>query len=124
MFPAYDLVGPGKACVTSSIYTYTGDSSCDGWAGVSLEECKMYCSENAIPTDQCPKQKQVCSYFKYNRVSQNCHLCDSSMVLLDSPNEDVYMREGNCFFFVYDISVQWIEHFVSPYKSLSFIWKS
>ena len=45
----YELVSDGLTrCDRDASVTYTRDGA-DGWARTSLEECKAYCSANAVP---------------------------------------------------------------------------
>ena len=41
-------LGSGKRCQIEALYTYTGKSSCDGWRGISLEECQVKCDKNEV----------------------------------------------------------------------------
>ena len=61
-----------------AIYTFTGKKYCDGWHGVSIEECKKKCENNEIPNTQCPRRTARCAYALYTHASQWCHLADES----------------------------------------------
>ena len=41
-------LGSGKRCQIEALYTYTGKTSCDGWKGISLEECQVKCDKNEV----------------------------------------------------------------------------
>ena len=69
------MIGYGFTCEQKdSIYTKMGNG-CDGWKGISLEECKFKCSQNAIPNEACPRQNVQCSYVHYTK-KWGCHLAD------------------------------------------------
>ena len=84
----------GKKCILSSVYTVAqnGRAGCGGWLSTSFEECKLHCKNNDVLED-CPN-KRNCSYFQYNEGKSWCHLCDSSMVLENSPNTAIYRKQG------------------------------
>ena len=44
----YVNLGSGKRCQIEALYTYTGKTSCDGWRGISLEECQVKCDKNEV----------------------------------------------------------------------------
>ena len=88
---AYSLVGNGYDTCKTSKYTFTGTNDCDGWGGVSLNQCKEYCNNNAIPsgcTGDHMKNKR-CSYIHYDIKGKWCHLIDSSC----KPSYDVQLYE-------------------------------
>ena len=72
-------MGDGMICANQlkSVYTYTGTDVCDGWQGISLEECKAKCTNNEIPNDECPRKNVKCSFVQYNH-NLGCHLADES----------------------------------------------
>ena len=75
---AYQTIGDGRTCERKdAIYTKTGEMNCDGWKGISLDECKLKCTQNAIPSDGCPRQNVQCAYVLYN-PGWGCHLADKT----------------------------------------------
>ena len=60
----------------ASVYTAAG-SSCDGWKGITLEECKAKCTNNEVPNSECPRQSVKCAFVRYTR-NWGCHLADDS----------------------------------------------
>ena len=61
-----------------SLYTFTGESACDGWKDISLEECKAKCTSNAVPNAKCPRQGVECAYVQYYHPTRWCHLADET----------------------------------------------
>ena len=74
----YEKIGDGMRCenTTSSVITYTGSASCDGWKGISLEECKSKCTKNELPSSKCPRQGVECVYAGHS--AWGCHLADAT----------------------------------------------
>lgn len=52
---------------------FPSNSFCDGWTDLSLEECKVKCTNNEVPVDKCPQKE--CAYVSYHNKS-GCHLGD------------------------------------------------
>ena len=61
-----------------SLFTFTGGRVCDGWKGISLEECKAKCTNNEVPNDKCPRQNVNCEFMQYYHPTKWCHLGDST----------------------------------------------
>jgi len=77
--PNYLKIGDGVRCENSrSLYTYTGKSSCDGWSGVSLDECQAKCTRNELPNPSCPRHDIKCAYVHYYPPTKWCHLGDNT----------------------------------------------
>ena len=80
---SYELVGKGKQCSRNTTYTLHG---CDGWARVSLDDCKKKCSNNESPGN-CQKG-HACRYVIWDPnpdwLPGWCHLAsDSCNIVLD-----------------------------------------
>ena len=94
MLDKYVLVKKKKKCNTRSTYTGTGDG-CNGWGGISLEQCKRHCDNNDAP-NLC--QQKICEYVIYyhdNNVNTGawCHLADSTCIAeVDIENGAVYQK--------------------------------
>ena len=67
-----------KCASRDSLYTFTGEYYCDGWAGISLEECEAKCTNNDAPSVKCPGQKVPCEFVQYYYPTKWCHLGDST----------------------------------------------
>ena len=67
-----------KCASRDSLYTFTGEHYCDGWAGISLEECEAKCTNNDAPSVKCPGQKVPCEFVQYYYPTKWCHLGDST----------------------------------------------
>ena len=63
-----------------SYTTYTASKSCNGWAGISLDECKQKCTNNEVPNDSCPGKGGQCKFVQYYPNTKWCHLADASCV--------------------------------------------
>ena len=87
----YEKVGDKKEC--QSAYTYTGNTKCDGWNGITLEECKVKCTNNEVPNDACPRQDVKCIYISYNYVTSWCHLGDEACVPMKSQPEGIVFKK-------------------------------
>ena len=77
----YNKIGDGITCGNKKAYTTFicyGCKQCDGWSGISLEECQAKCSRNEVPNAKCPRQGVKCKYVHYNRAAKWCHLADST----------------------------------------------
>ena len=63
----------------ASLYTsefVTRNGLCDGWKGVTLPQCKEFCSRNLWPPN-CPdaNRKPIrCVYVQYNMATKHCQL--------------------------------------------------
>ena len=92
----YEEVGYDIACENSQAFTtYTGSASCDGWKGISLEECKAKCSRNEVPNKACPRQGVECMYVAY-KSTWGCHLADATCKpkKKDGSNYIYFKKEG------------------------------
>ena len=57
------FVGVNKKCKDSvDQYTYIHNTKCNGWSGITLEECKTHCDNNETPIG-CPTN--TCNYVIY-----------------------------------------------------------
>lgn len=77
-YTRYSVYQRGWKCSRSnSVYTYTGRKSCDGWKGISLEDCKVKCELNELPNSDCllARRSHRCKYVYYNE-SWGCHLAN------------------------------------------------
>ena len=61
----------------ASLYTRSGSKDCDGWKGISLDDCKLKCIRNAMPSGKCPIKNAQCSYVHYKH-GWGCHLADNT----------------------------------------------
>ena len=83
-----------------SLYTYTANSFCDGWAGLSLKECKIKCTNNEVPNDKCPQKD--CAYVSHNS-DWGCHLGDETCKpIKGGKNYTLLRKEGKniCYFYL------------------------
>ena len=89
----YVLVKNKKTCNAKATYTGTGDG-CNGWSGISLEQCKIHCDNNDTPNNCQQKVCEFVIYFHNNNVNRAwCHLADSTCVAeVDNKNSDVYKK--------------------------------
>ena len=63
---------------SSATYTFTGTPDCDGWRGISLDECEQHCTNNDLPTG-CKDEGKQCEYVQYRPNPGWCHLVDASV---------------------------------------------
>ena len=57
----------------TDLYTYVYDQ-CNGWSGISIEECKKKCLRNEIPDNCTPSiANPKCQFIQYVQSSQWCH---------------------------------------------------
>ena len=74
----YEELGNGTKCENEqSIYTKSDQNYCNGWKGISLEECKTKCTINEVPNIQCLRQGVQCAYIQYNH-DWGCQLADKT----------------------------------------------
>ena len=62
----------------SSLYTSNGNS-CDGWSGLTMDQCKGKCTKNEVPDTSCSPEK--CAYVEYDKTiatESMCHLADGT----------------------------------------------
>ena len=114
------------ACASrKSLFTFTGGHVCDGWKGISLEECKAKCTNNEVPNDKCPRQNVNCEFVHYYHTTKWCHLGDSTCKPTRTNKLNTLMRKGydNILFFkwmlkLYFNSLQWryVYFLLSPLK--------
>ena len=87
----YEKIGGNAECFDSTLYTFTGESYCDGWRGISLEECKAKCTNNEVPNSKCPRQHVRCSFVQHS--SWGCHLADNTCEPKVSKNSYTLLRK-------------------------------
>ena len=93
---------PGKECKSDSIYTVTPDSKCDGWSGISYEECKKRCKQNELPSS-CKNHPDVkvplsgCGFASWTKQTSWCHLIGNDCEMLESSDHNVWekLKTGN-----------------------------
>ena len=78
-----------------SLFTFTGGRVCDGWKGISLEECKAKCTNNEVPNDKCPRQNVNCEFMQYYHPTKWCHLGDGSCKPTKTKKANTLMRKGD-----------------------------
>ena len=88
------MVGNKREC--QSLYTYTGNATCDGWGGITLNECKVKCNNNEVPSATCPRQNVTCVYVYYSNYKTSwCHLGDDACLpLKPNANGIVFKKRG------------------------------
>ena len=87
----FEKIGDGFKCGNGpSVYTYSGD--CNGWSGISLEECKDKCTRNEIPNTKCPRQGVECLYLLHN--NWGCHLADYTCNPVGGMEYTVLRKQG------------------------------
>ena len=92
---SYGLVGKGISCSRDTTYTKNG---CDGWARVSLEDCKRKCSINESPSN-C-ENGETCRYVVWHAnpwwLPGWCHLASDSCNIVsdenDSPPAELWIK--------------------------------
>ena len=90
----YELIGK-KKCNHSALYTYTGDSKCDGWRNTTLQGCKDKCSRNDVPSGCTHIVDKQCRYAQWN-PSGWCHLADKTCKIINSPFHLLFQQQrGN-----------------------------
>ena len=78
-----------------SWYTYTGKTYCDGWSGISLEECQAKCTRNEVPNAKCPRQGVKCRFVHYTHGTNWCHLADDTCNPVKGASRyTITMKEG------------------------------
>jgi len=88
-----------EACSASAYYTYRASSGCDGWQGVTPEECMRKCTFNEVPNQSCPQHVKdaTCQLIKYNKKKSGwCQLgaavnCSRSV----DPDFDTYVKKDS-----------------------------
>ena len=93
---------PGKKCNRDSVYTITPDAKCDGWSGISYEECKKRCKQNELPSS-CKNHPDVrvplsgCGFASWNIQSGWCHLIGNDCEMLESSDRNIWekLKTGN-----------------------------
>ena len=89
-------------CGNEKAYTtFTGKSYCDGWSGISLEECQAKCSKNEVPNANCPRRGVKCKYVHYNRPSKWCHLADDTCNPVKGANKYTLTEKGGQYIHSY-----------------------
>ncbi|KAK3254862.1 hypothetical protein CYMTET_35936 [Cymbomonas tetramitiformis] len=78
----------GSTC-TGTRYTYDPANGCDGWAGVTAEECKNYCTSNA-QANNCPQR--TCAAAAHFPESGLCHLYESCTATYSSDDQNLYTK--------------------------------
>ena len=63
-------------------------TKCNGWAEISLQECKRHCDNNETPIE-CPKKINTCKYIMYytgnvSGLPRRCFLADESCKPVDA----------------------------------------
>ena len=78
-----------------SYTTYiTGSISCNGWAGISLDQCKEKCTNNEVPNDSCPRKGAKCAYVHYYPATKWCHLADDTCALVNKGSGNIAYQKG------------------------------
>ena len=78
----YKFFKEGMTCKPDELYTYVrstvgSDEECDGWNGLSWEECQMKCTNNELPSGSCAAGGAVCNYISYTHGGGWCHLAET-----------------------------------------------
>ena len=74
---------PGKSCDQNSLYTKTG-GRCNGWIGLSYEDCKRKCANNEIPascTTSTTLPSEGCAYAMHSASTGLCHLSGNDCIM-------------------------------------------
>ena len=73
---------------------YTHGNGCNGWGGISLEECKAHCSNNDMPPG-CSPRPVKCSFIHYTARANGewCHLADANCGIKEA-NANLYQKLG------------------------------
>ena len=98
----YKKIGDGMTCGNDkSWYTYTGKTYCDGWSGISLEECQAKCTRNEVPNAKCPRQGVKCKFVHYTHGTNWCHLADDTMQPCERSQQIYNHHEGRWVNLIY-----------------------
>ena len=91
----YKLLGTGQGCTN----LYTHGNGCNGWKGISLEECQAHCSNNDMPPGCTPSQVE-CSFIHYTARTYGkwCHLAEANCGAKQA-DSNLYQKIGKLIFF-------------------------
>ena len=88
---------PGKDCSRDSFYTLTPDAKCDGWSGISYEDCKRHCVKNELPSS-CKNHPDIsvplsgCTYATWYKSTQWCHLSGNNCNMFQTTTDNVWEK--------------------------------
>ena len=64
-------------CAASAVMTSNGGSSCDGWSGTTVAQCKSYCESNTVARGCTYASNSVCTHIHFYPSSGWCHLANT-----------------------------------------------
>lgn len=70
-------------------YTYDPSTGCDGWTGISLDECEQKCSSDATAKG-CPGK--ICRYAEYTTSLHLCHLYQDCGQVMERKHSVVMLK--------------------------------
>ena len=97
----FGIEHPGKACNQESLYTSGG--ICNGWSGISYEDCNTKCAKNETPascsTNNIPSEG--CAYAMHVESSGWCHLAGNDCIMSENTGRIVWeiYPPGKYFYF-------------------------
>ena len=91
----YKLLGNRQGC--TNVYTAVG-GGCNGWGGISLEECQAHCSNNDMPPGCSPRQVK-CAFIHYTPRPNGkwCHLAEADCGVKEA-DADLYQKFGKLIY--------------------------
>jgi len=88
------ITTPNKGCDDASMYTYTGKSTCDGFPGITEQECIDKCTRNELPVGCSGLKTSYCAYAIHYKAGNGwCHLASSECKPQDKKGASLYKKK-------------------------------